>query len=99
MCRVAEGGDPRAEQDRMNVQADLIHQAGGQERLCQFATAHQADVFPRCSLEFSDEFDCVTRHELDTGLVNALERAGEHVGSYRRLLAFTTHDLRWFLSG
>jgi hypothetical protein len=68
--RIAERRDPRTEQNGVNVQADSIHQARTQKRLCQFATAHQPDAFSRSKLKLADEFNRVALHEFHSRLVD-----------------------------
>src|SRR5271170_2270548 len=56
MSGITEGGDPGTEEDGVDVQADLIDEVGGEERLREFASAHEADLFSRALLEVEDEF-------------------------------------------
>src|SRR5208337_2502190 len=81
MTGIAEGGDARAEKNRVNVEADTIDQALGEEGLRQFATAHQADIFAWRFLEGSDKVGSVAVHEFDVGIVDIPERAGEDIGT------------------
>jgi hypothetical protein len=82
----------------MNVQADLIHQAGGQERLRQFAPAHEADGLPWLALEIADELDRVACDQLDARIVDLLECAREDVAANGQLLGTTLRFLWIFFS-
>jgi hypothetical protein len=69
MPRITECRDSGAEQNRMNVQADSVDQAGREERLCQFATAHQTDFLARPALEAPHEVNCIPLYEFDSRLL------------------------------
>ena len=43
---LAKRRDARTQENGVNVQSDLVHEIGGQQRLCQFAAAHETNVLP-----------------------------------------------------
>src|SRR5262245_5815235 len=66
---VAERRYAAAQQNRMDVQPDFIHETLRQERLRQLAAAHQADVLARLLFEIPHERRGVAAHEFGPRIV------------------------------
>src|SRR5436853_5011303 len=65
MPRIAKNRNARAQQDRMDVEADLVDEPGSEQRPRELAAAHQTDVLARTSLQPPHETRRIVPHELD----------------------------------
>src|SRR5271170_4142525 len=98
MSGIAEGGDSGAEEDGMDVQTDLIDEIRGEERLCEFASAHEADLFSRTLPEVEDEFGRVGGYECHAWCIDRWDCAREDIGAHGWLFGFAGFGLLRLLS-
>jgi hypothetical protein len=59
MAGVAEDWNSSAEEDGVDVQANLIDEVGDKKRLRQLTSADQADSLSRTMFKVAHKFDCV----------------------------------------
>jgi len=93
----AERRYARTEQNRVNVQADLVHEIGRDQRLRELTPSHEADAVPRPLLQIAHKLDGIPFHQFDARSVDGRERARENVGAHRRFLLL--FRFRNFLAG
>src|SRR5579864_5470415 len=70
---IAKSRDSRAEKNGVDVQANFVNEAGGEERLREFAAAHQADLLSWAAFQIADEVGRVGGHKHNVRIVNGLE--------------------------
>src|SRR3954466_5155871 len=76
---VDEKGRAAPEQDRVDVQADFVDDARGDESAREVAAAHQTDIASVTLLEISYELTGVVLHERHPLPCDLGERSREHV--------------------
>src|SRR5690242_6173307 len=72
---IAKSRDSRAEKNGVDVQANFVNEAGDEERLGEFAAAHQADLLSGAAFQIADEVGRVGGHKHNARIVNGFERA------------------------
>ena len=75
---------PRTQQQRVNVEADLVDHPGLEERRGKIAAAHHDDVLARLRLELADELARVGRDELGLLVGERCEATREDVALHVR---------------
>ena len=80
--------DAGAEQHGMDVEADLVDQAGLEERVRELAAAHQADVLARLIFQAPDEIAGVAGDDGDVAMGFRRKRLRENVGLHARVGRF-----------
>lgn len=80
--------DAGAEQHGMDVEADLIDQAGFEERVGEFAASHQTDVLARLVFQAPDEIGGVAGDDSDVAMGFRRERLRENIGLHARVRGF-----------